>query len=329
MAGLSVLALFGQLKHSRVDNEQVEVLSNELSKGGVLYKKQVYFNALANIPKFLSMFIPVWLLVKHIDDFRDVENCDVIVVSGKKMIRYAKHIRRCSFPNAKVVQIGKSYYPLNNKDILLKQYTSRSFIPHKSVIEYNGLLCNPIDKELAEYESNKFIKIKNIFKCDLLGVFIDGRRFTYSVTKSEIEEFAKTINVISNNMKKPLLIYADKYVSKNAISLLKEKLDCSYYFYSKNDNPNNNPKVAFLSWCSGFILIGNSINNQSEIISQNKPTYIYTTSLNTNRYLRFVEKLEDIGCIKILNNKSEILEDYTPNRMNDLEKIAQNIKELL
>ena len=329
MAGVNVLALLGQFKHSRIANEQTEILSAKLAEGGVLYKKQVFFNFLADIPRIFSIFIPVWLLIKHIDDFNDIDNCDVIVVSGKNMIRYAKHIRKTSFPNAKIVQIGKTYHRLQKQDILLRQYTSR-FIPHyTNTIVYNGLISKEVNKEIANAECNKFIKIREIFKGNVISVFIDGKRYTYNLTKSEIEEFAKNISIISNNMKKPLLIYADKNVNKNTISLLKENLDCSYYFYSKRDNPYNNPKVAFIAWGSSYILIGNSINNQSEIISQNKPTYVYTTSLNTNRYLRFIEKVKEIGSIKIIDNKTEILEDYVPQKMNEIDKITEQIKKML
>ena len=56
MSGLKVLALFGQLKHSRIDNSQTEILANELAKEGVLYKKEIFFNIL------IMNFIITWLM---------------------------------------------------------------------------------------------------------------------------------------------------------------------------------------------------------------------------------------------------------------------------
>ena len=82
MSGLKVLALLGQLKHSRVDNNQTMIIAKELSKNGILYKKEVFFNILINLPSFMLAVIPVWMLIKRMDDFKEINECDAIVVSG-------------------------------------------------------------------------------------------------------------------------------------------------------------------------------------------------------------------------------------------------------
>ena len=98
--------LHKNLIYSRIDNEQTLLIAEKLAKGGKMYKKSIYWNILINLPQFILFFIPVWLLIKHNDGFNDIERCDVIVTCGRKMVRYAKHLKKNCCPDAKIVQIG-------------------------------------------------------------------------------------------------------------------------------------------------------------------------------------------------------------------------------
>ena len=131
-------------------------------------------------------------------------------------------------------------------------------------------------------------------------------------------------------MNMPLLIATDGKVNTDSVVALKESLTgCKYYFYDKQKNNIESPKVAFMSWAKYYILCGNMINDQSEYISQQKPTYVYLTSGNKKRYLYFVVNALKRGCIKLVSEDTEVLEDFSPSVMNDLNKISEYIKELL
>lgn len=325
MAGLKVLAILGQIKHSRVDNTQTMIIAEELAKGGVLYKKDVFFNMLINLPSFILSMIPVWLLVKHIDDFKDIEDCDVIVVSGKKMIRYARHIRKHMFPGTKIVQIGNPYCSIRKNDILIRQEGSKFILTCKNTIKINGLLCEKIQQETEEKECKRCEKITSMLKGPYIGVFIGGKSFSYHLTKQTAERFSRIVSKISYNMKMPLLILTDKKVSKDVIEVIKNNLDCSYYFYDAKKNVEN-PKVAFMCWSSYYILIGNSINDHSEYVMQGKPTYIYSTKENTRRYTNFLNGLVSNNNVKLLEEDIEVLDEFIPEPLNDLEKLATEIK---
>ena len=185
MEGLKVLAIFGQLKHSRIDNSQTEIIASELAKNGVIYRKNVYFNMFINIP-IIRDILPIWLFIKLEEDFRDIKDCNVIVVSGRKMIRFAKHIRKHMFPTTKIVQIGNPYCSFSKNDILLRQETSRSVIACKNTIKINGLLCNKIDKEKAEEECKKFSKIIQMLKGEYISVFIGKNTYGYKFCKYDV-----------------------------------------------------------------------------------------------------------------------------------------------
>lgn len=331
MSGLKVLAIFGQLKHSRVDNEQTSVLSNYLSKdGGVLYKKNVFFNMFINLPSFVLSIIPVWLLIKKEDDFKDISgDVDVIVVSGKKMIRFARHIRKYMFPEAKIIQIGNPYCSIRKNDILLRQEGSKFILTCKNTIKINGLLCDKISQDIETRECKKYEKITTMIKGPYIGVFIGGNRFSYKITRKNAEEFAKIVSKISYNMNTPLLILTDPKVNKKIIETIKNNLDCSYYFYDTLQKKSENPKVAFMSWSSYYIIFNNSINDSSEYVSQNKPSYIFKVKEQTKRYKRFVDFLFSSNCAKVLDQKVELLDYFEPSKLNDLNEIDKQIVNFL
>ncbi len=328
MSGLKVLVLLGQLKHSRIDNGQATLFAEKLAKGGTLYTKNVYFNMFIKLPSFLLSIIPIWLMIKHIDDFKDISECDAIVVSGKKMIRYAKHLRKHAFPGTTIVQIGNPYCVIRKTDIVLRQSTSTFTLPYKKTIKYVGLLCKKVDKSIRQSECEKFKKIKNALNGELIGVFIGGNHLLYKITAESAKEFATTINRISYNTKMPLLIATETGVPSRIVNIIEKNLDCSYYFYNKAIDPEESPKVAFMEWSSYYILYGNSINDHSEYMSQEKPVYVYLSN-NTIRYKRFLIEAIKRGCAKIINSKTESLKEYKQNSLNDIDHIAEEVKKML
>ena len=215
---IDVIALLGQFTHSRRDNEQTLAVAKALAKNGTLYQKSVFFNILIYLPSFILFFIPIWLLIKHNDGFTDVEHCDAIVVSGRKMIRYAKHLKKYSFPEAKIVQIVKSYCSTRNIDIFLLPEHCKTVLEYKNLIRYRGLLCEKLNEQLAKSESERFSSIKDTLKGPFIGVFIGNDTIKYKMSSLSAIDFSRIINNISHNMNMPLLIATDEKVSKSIIN---------------------------------------------------------------------------------------------------------------
>lgn len=322
---MDVIAILGQFKHSRRDNEQAITLAKHLSKGGVLYKKSVYFNVFINLPSFILFFIPVWLLIKHNDGFTDVEHCDAIVVCGRKMIRYAKHIQKHAFTNAKIIQIGDPRYAVK-PDVVLKPEHGKIFCFCKKIIKYRGHFCDKIDSETLKQEHQRFIHIKNALKGPFIGVFIGERKYSFKMSQQYIEEFAETMNNISRNMNMPLLIVTRENTPKNVSKIMKEKLDCSYYFYNYNSNPENNPKVAFMDFADIYVAFSGSIVKQCELIAQGKPTYIYQNGSTSKKYTNFLNSLVDDGCVRIVDKNTESLEEFKPKPLHDFDSLCGQIE---
>ena len=191
-----------------------------------------------------------------------------------------------------------------------------------------GLLCEKVSKAVADEECKKYDKIKQALNGDFIAVFIGGNKY-FHMSKYDAMQFAIQIDKISNSMQMPLLIVADTRVSKKVIEIIKNNLQCSYYFYSKANNPKDSPKVAFMSFASYYIVADNSINDLSEYTSQDKPTYIFFNSKNSKRYRQFCEQLFSNDVAKCLFSDMEKLEYFTPNKLNNIDEIVNQIKEIV
>ncbi len=327
MSNLHIIALLGYHNHSRIDNAQTLLIAEKLSNGGKLYKKSIYWNILINLPRAVLFFLPVWLLVKHNDGFEDIEKCDAIVVCGRKMVRYAKHLKKNCCPDARIIQIGNPFCDLNGVNVLLRPKHGRNLIPFKNEIRYRGYLCEPVDKEIFKFSDGKFSKIRETLQGPYISVFVGGNTTTYKMTSKIADEFSKTINNISHSKNMPLLISVDKNVPEKVVNIMKKNLDCSYYFYYKKTNPDS-PKVAFMGWGDYYIIIGNSIVDQSELILQGKPTFIYYAGHHSKKYKAFYNGLIEDGCIKPLTSSDKTINGFKPVPLNDNEFIIKEIIKL-
>ena len=325
---MDVIAILGQFKHSRRDNEQTITLAKHLAGDGKLYEKSVYYNMFINLPSFILFFIPVWLLIKHNDGFTDVEHCDAIVVSGRKMIRYARHIKKTAITKSKIIQSGDPRYAVK-PDVVLKPEHGRLFCFCKNVIRYRGHFCDKIDKETLQEDAEHFANIKNALKGPFIGVFIGEKKYSFKMSQQYIEDFAKTINKISHNMNMPLLIHTRENTPKNLAQIMKDNLDCSYYFYDYRANPDNNPKVAFMEFADIYVLFSGSIVKQCEIIAQGKPTFIFQNGSTSKKYTNFLNSLIDDKCVKIFDKTTESLENFEPKPLHNFADICEKIEKVV
>lgn len=190
MAWLHVIALLGYYQHGRIDNAQTLLVAEKLAKWGKLYQKSVHWNILINLPRFILFFVPVWLLVKHNDGFTDIEQCDVIVTCGRKMVRYTRHLKKYYYHDVKIVQIGNPYCALKGVNVLLRPKHGRNLVPFKNVIRYRGYLCDPVSKEVAQEVDDKFLNIKNALQAPYISVFVGGNTARYKMTPKLLKSFA-------------------------------------------------------------------------------------------------------------------------------------------
>ena len=108
------------------------------------------------------------------------------------------------------------------------------------------------------------------------------------------------------------------------VDIFKQQLNCSYYFYYKKLNPDS-PRVAFIGWGNYYILIGNSITDQSELILQGKPTYIYYAGNHGKKYKLFYNDVIADKCAMSLSNKDELLTAFEPVRLNDIDALIESV----
>ena len=105
---------------------------------------------------------------------------------------------------------------------------------------------------------------------------------------------------------------------------MKKQLDCSYYFYCKKYN-DKSPKVAFMEQGSHYILIGHSIVDQSELMLQGKPTYVYYAGYHGGKYRKFYNGIMEDGCARPLTEPENVLTEFNPVPLNDMNAIIDDI----
>lgn len=108
---------------------------------------------------------------------------------------------------------------------------------------------------------------------------------------------------------------------------MKKQLDCSYYFYCKKYN-DKSQKVAFMEWGSHYILIGNSIVDQSELMLQGKPTYVYYAGYHGGKYRKFYNGIIEDGRARPLTEPEDVLTEFKPVPLNDMNAIIDDILRL-
>ncbi|MEN9782178.1 MAG: hypothetical protein RL208_328 [Pseudomonadota bacterium] len=319
---LDVIAL---LTNSNSNNVQTTTIAKALTRGGNLYQRNVYFNSIANLPSFLTALFPVWLTINKNDGFNDINHCDIIVTCGRRSVRYAKHIRKHLFKNAKIVQILKPGSLISSNDVVLLPAHDKSILKSSNIIRFNGAICEKIDDEILTKTAENFSNIKEMLRGPFIGVFVGGTSKHFKFTKSLAEEFARRVNVVSKNMKMPLLISTSRRTPVDVIEIIKANLDCEYYLYNYNENPKNNPYYAFIKWSEFNIVTGDSISMISELHSAERPLYVFINGIDSRKYHIFHNYIVSNDMARTLAIDTQELEKFPFKPLNNIQELASKI----
>lgn len=315
------------------NNNQIISLSNSIANltGGSVFEKHVRFNSLINLPNFILKFIPTWMTITKVDNFHDLDYCDLIISCGRRSSKFVKNLKNSSYPEAKIIQILKPNLFAKHVDLTLlpthdKQlYGKRN---SKKIIHYHGALICP--KHLSgKINSDKSaldeIKKQSKIEGSFIGVCIGGRSKNFKFSNTYAIKLAQKLNDISNTNKLPLVITTSRRTPKSAIEILNKNLDCKYALYDYNENNGaQNPYGAILHESEFLISTGESISMISEVITFKKPLYIISDEIKGRKYKTFHKIVTENGHARILpyNNK---LEHFEVNILNNVDDIASSV----
>lgn len=322
-----VLAL---LTNRKSNNNQVTTLANLLS-GGDSFTKKILFNWSIKIPNRIAKFIlPVWMTIKKSDSFFDIDDCDIIVTAGRQSIRYAIHLKKTMYKNAKIIQIMNP--DMDSKHInlvMLPSHDKKHIETYKNkVITYHGSIFDKFRKESEENIEN-FKNLTRNCKKPYISVFVGGSSKNCKFTKELSEEFVETILKISTNMNASLLITTSRRTDKFIIKNIKNKIDLTKnYLYEFNAKNEFNPFLSMVELGDYFIVTADSISMINELMTI-KPLYIFTKGINAKKYISFCKSAIEIGGAKVLNEDTKILEDFSTKSLNDLEKLKATVLNFL
>ncbi len=313
------------------NNNQTLSLANSIKKltNGVVFEKQLRFNGLIKLPNFILKFVPTWITITKVDNFHDIDSCDIIITCGRRSGKFVRNLKRSSFPEAKIIQILKPNLFTKHVDLtLLPSHDKLSNSNSKKVIHYHGSLICPTHLSERMHNNKAFLEdLKEEFdiKEKFIGVCIGGRSRNFKFSNTYAIKLAQKLNDISNVNNLPLVITTSRRTPKSVISILEKNLDCKYAFYNYNlKNGEKNPYGAILTEAEFLISTGESISMISEIITFKKPLYIVADEVKGKKYKLFHKIITENGHAKILPYDNK-LQHFEVNLLNNIDDIASSV----
>lgn len=332
---MKILAL---LTNKTSNNRQVICIANKIHDkypDAKIEKRKIFFNMMICLPNFINKLLPIWMLIKKNEGFGDlVDQYDLIISCGRQSARYAKHIRKHAFPEAKIVQILKPDLTLDKKDIILLPSHDRKnfFFTHQKLLTFNGSLY-AYDVKSDEYIASRGIVSENInnkkIAKEFIGVLIggDSKHFTFGLFGAM--KLINKLNDISHTMKMPLYITTSPRTKEKYIKLIKKHLSCDYLLYNhKEQNGCYNPYHGIIDMSKVIIATGDSISMISEVIASRRPLYIYTDGIKSKKYQRFHSQLLEHGQARKIPHNNQ-LEDFSPMILNNVDDLVNQISSLI
>lgn len=322
---ISVLAV---LTDRKSNNTQILSLAKAITKDENIHRRTVFFNNLVKMPNFLLSIIPVWLTLKKNEEVYDIDHCDILITCGRRSVRYARHLKKYKFKNAKIVQIMNPDFLSYGIDLLLLPEHDRSYISHKNIIRFRGSLISDLENQLLP-DSKEYVKsIEQSLKPPYISVVIGGNSKNFKFQGEMIEEFMRRVNLVAKNMNATLLITNSPRTSKHITDLIKKNLHDRAIFYDYH-TLEKNPYHIFLNIADYNIVTGDSISMVSELISTGKPTYVFTDGIKSRKYNHFHNSIILNNSVRELRRDLLKLENFRPNKINDLDAIAKIVLEKL
>ena len=189
-----------------------------------------------------------------------------------------------------------------------------------SIGAYNCINHHASDELKNRYE---FLKQDNT---KLVLLMIGGENKRYS--PHGIDYFDLSMKVIKSlkNFNAKLLVSFSRRTPKKAISIIDKSFSKYLKSYEILPMSENNPYPDILKNIDYAIVTSDSVNMISEIATTPIPVFIYKFPKESGKILDFLDDLESLGIIKILDNKLFI---YTKTKLNTNKDTALKVNKFL
>ncbi len=233
---------------------------------------------------------------------------DILIVSGRKSICIAKHIKKQS--NGKTFTICIQDPKISPKNFDLVVAPQHDSINGENVVKTVGTV-NHVSKEILEKEKQKFVGKFDHLPTPKVAVLIGGSSKHHTMNAANTDLLIEQLQKLDAG----LMITASGRTGEENTKKLKTSLtgDNIYFWDGKGDNPY----FAFLAMADYILVTEDSVSMASEALVTGKPVYIIELEGGGRRNDLFHKLLQDKGYTKPFTGELEMW-SYTPPNDKEL-----------
>ncbi len=320
------------LDSRRGHKNQAIAVANKLN---LKYKSiDIKYKYISILPNFvLNLFGGLIHVQKSIRD----KLCDpwpkIIIACGRRTAPIARWVKKASKGNSFHAQImwpGIGWFSNSDIDIIATPKHDR-IVPKKNIFYTYGIpheINNTRLKRAKIDWKNELKALPSPRTTILIGGNTKNGRFTRKMISSLLEECIKIAKP-----KGSLLVTSSRRTDSELIKYIDDILENSklkFFVWHEHQNHDDkmNPYIGLLAYADNIVVTGDSVSMLSEACSVGKPVYIYSTkSLYSKKHSLFHESLIKNQYAQLLG--SNIVSGFSSKAIDDSEKIAKKIKEMI
>ena len=281
-------------------NNQVIGIAENLV-GDNYIKKDLSYNIFANLPSKLKLKTEsLFLSGISVSSAKEIAPPwpDIIISAGRKVAPIALQIKKrsestalkfncilchCMLPSVSLDKFDLIAVPSHDE-------IPPEFENAKNIIRTIGaphrVNAARLKKEIKAWET-KF----SYFSPPFIGVLVGGGTGKTSFSRENALKFAQHLNKLAKICNDAtLLITTSRRTPEVVKKVLKETIDCSYYFHDVKTG-GGNPYFAFLGMSNLVVVTGDSISMCTEACATGKHVFIYADGISPIKHQRFHQKI--------------------------------------
>jgi mitochondrial fission protein ELM1 len=210
--------------------------------------------------------------------------------------------------------ISKKYFDL----VLIPEHDQ---VTGTNIIQTKGALNFFIYRELK----NKYKYLRQNNEKTIL-LMVGGKNKRYTPQNIDYLDLSMKVIKAIKNYNGKLLVSVSRRTPQKAVRIFDELFSKHLNDYEMFSITENNPYPDILKSIDYGIVTSDSVNMISEIATTPIPIFIYKFPKETGKILNFLDDLEDLGIIKIFENK---LFPYNKIKLNTNQETALKINKFL
>lgn len=250
---------------------------------------------------------------------------DLLIATGRASIPASLHVRRLSLAGGErgtfTVQLQNPVIDPSRFGLVVVPRHDGLSAPN--VMTTRGALHRVSSKMLAQAAQKFAPQIAHLPR-PRIAVLIGGSNAVYQFTPREMAPLVRQLAELPKMIGGSLMVTPSRRTGEANMAILGEALkDSPAYIWN---GQGDNPYYGMLALADYIIVTCDSVNMVSEACTTGKPVYVIDLPGGSDKFRRFHQSMRDDGLAKTFAGK---LEPYTYQPLNDVQLVADRIKEMM